>query len=133
MSLENILSVTGKPGLYQLKTKTRNGFVVESLIDKKTAIIGINHNVSVLKDISIYTYETEVPLKEVFQKIAEKENQGPSINHKVSKNELQSYFSEVLPNYDEERVYASDIKKVVQWYNLLQSNDLLTSLNQEEE
>ncbi|GAK77046.1 MULTISPECIES: DUF5606 family protein [Nonlabens] len=133
MSLENILSVTGKPGLYQLKTKTRNGFVVESLIDKKTAIIGINHNVSVLKDISIYTYETEVPLKEVFQKIAEKENQGPSINHKVSKKELQSYFSEVLPNYDEDRVYASDIKKVVQWYNLLQSNDLLNSLSQEEE
>ncbi|MBF4985745.1 DUF5606 domain-containing protein [Nonlabens mediterrranea] len=133
MSLENILSVTGKPGLYQLKTKTRNGFVVESLIDKKTAIIGINHNVSVLKDISIYTYETEVPLKEVFQKIAEKENQGPTINHKVSKNELQSYFSEVLPNYDEERVYASDIKKVVQWYNLLQSNDLLVTLSQEEE
>ncbi|EAS20095.1 conserved hypothetical protein [Flavobacteria bacterium BBFL7] len=133
MSLENILSVTGKPGLYQLKTKTRNGFVVESLIDKKTAIIGINHNVSVLKDISIYTYETEVPLKEVFQKIAEKENQGPTINHKVSKNELQSYFSEVLPNYDEERVYASDIKKVVQWYNLLQSNDLLATLSQEEE
>ncbi|GAL00923.1 hypothetical protein JCM19314_149 [Nonlabens ulvanivorans] len=88
---------------------------------------------SVLKDISIYTYETEVPLKEVFQKIAEKENQGPSINHKVSKKELQSYFSEVLPNYDEDRVYASDIKKVVQWYNLLQSNDLLNSLSQEEE
>lgn len=133
MSLENILSVTGKPGLYQLKTKTRNGFVVESLMDKKTSIIGINHNVSVLKDISIYTYETEVPLKEVFQKIADKENQGPAISHKVSKNELQSYFSEVLPGYDEERVYASDIKKVIQWYNLLQSNDILSALNNEEE
>lgn len=132
MSLDNILSVTGKPGLYQLKTRTRNGFVVESLIDNKTAIIGINHNVSVLKDISIYTYETEVPLKEVFQKIAEKESNGPAINHKVSKSELQSYFSEVLPNYDEERVYASDIKKVVQWYNLLQSNDLLGAIDEEE-
>ncbi|WP_438962828.1 DUF5606 family protein [Nonlabens sp.] len=133
MSLENILSVTGKPGLYQLKTKTRNGFVVESLLDKKTSIIGINHNVSVLKDIAIYTYETEVPLKEVFQKIATKENEGPAINHKVSKNELQSYFSEVLPGYDEERVYASDIKKVVQWYNLLQSNDMLSVIKEEEE
>lgn len=133
MSLENILSVTGKPGLFQLKTKTRNGFVVESLIDKKTVIIGINHNVSVLKDISIYTYETEVPLKEVFKKMAVKENDGPAINHKSSKNELQSYFGEVLPGYDEERVYASDIKKVVQWYNLLQSNDLLSALNNEEE
>lgn len=133
MSLENILSITGKPGLYQLKTKTRNGFVVESLIDKKTSIIGINHNVSILKDIAIYTYETEVPLKEVFQKIASKENEGPAINHKLSKNELQSYFNEVLPGYDEERVYASDIKKVVQWYNLLQSNDLLSAFNDEEE
>jgi len=104
----------------------------EVLIDKKTAIIGINHNVSILKDISIYTYETEVPLKEVFQKIAAKESEGPAINHKVSKNELQSYFSEVLPNYDEERVYASDIKKVVQWYNLLQSNDMLQAIHEEE-
>ena len=132
MSLDEILSVTGKPGLYKLKTRTKSGFVVESLIDKKTAIIGINHNVSILKDISIYTYETEVPLKEVFQKIAAKESEGPAINHKVSKNELQSYFSEVLPNYDEERVYASDIKKVVQWYNLLQSNDMLQAIHEEE-
>lgn len=132
MSLDEILSVTGKPGLYKLKTRTKSGFVVESLIDKKTAIIGINHNVSILKDISIYTYETEVPLKEVFQKIAAKESEGPAINHKVSKNELQSYFSEVLPNYDEERVYASDIKKVVQWYNLLQSNDMLNAIHEEE-
>ncbi len=132
MSLDEILSVTGKPGLFKLKTRTKSGFVVESLIDKKTAIIGINHNVSILKDISIYTYETEVPLKEVFQKIATKESEGPAIHHKVSKKELQDYFSEVLPNYDEERVYASDIKKVVQWYNLLQSNDMLSAINEEE-
>ena len=132
MSLDEILSVAGKPGLYKLKTRTKSGFVVESLIDQKTAIIGINHNVSILKDISIYTYETEVPLKEVFQKIATKESEGPAINHKVGKTELQNYFSEVLPNYDEDRVYASDIKKVVQWYNLLQSNDMLSAINEEE-
>lgn len=132
MSLDEILSVTGKPGLYKLKTRTKSGFVVESLIDKKTAIIGINHNVSILKDISIYTYETEVPLKEVFQKIAAKESEGPAINHKISKSELQSYFSEVLPNYDEDRVYASDIKKVIQWYNLLHSNNMLSAIHEEE-
>jgi hypothetical protein len=133
MSLDNILSITGKPGLYQLRTKARSGFVVESIANKKTSIIGMSHNVSVLKDISIYTYEAEVPLKEVFQKIAEKESNGPSINHKSSKNELSSYFNEVLPEYDEDRVYASDIKKVVQWYNILQSNELLATLSDEEE
>ena len=132
MSLDNILSITGKPGLYQLKSKARSGFVVESLIDKKTSIVGINHNVSVLKDISIYTYSEDVPLKEVFSKIADKEEKGPAISHKVSKNELQDYFSQVLPEYDEDRVYASDIKKVIQWYNLLQSNDLLAALDEEE-
>jgi hypothetical protein len=132
MSLENILSITGKPGLYQLKSKAKSGFVVESLIDKKTSIVGINQNVSVLKDISIYTYSTEMPLKKVFQKIAEKESNGPTINHKVGKKELEVYFNEVLPDYDEDRVYASDIKKVVQWYNLLESNGLLGSLQEEE-
>lgn len=132
MSLENILSITGKPGLYQLKSKAKSGFVVESLIDKKTSIVGINQNVSVLKDISIYTYSTEMPLKKVFQKIAEKESNGPTINHKVGKKELEAYFNEVLPDYDEDRVYASDIKKVIQWYNLLESNGLLGSLQEEE-
>jgi len=133
MSLDSILSITGKPGLYKLKTKARSGFVVESLIDKKTSIIGMSQNVSVLKDISIYTYEAEMPLKEVFSKIASKENSGAAISHKADKNELANYFNDVLPEYDEERVYASDIKKVVQWYNILQENDLLGTLTDEEE
>ncbi|WP_194850783.1 DUF5606 family protein [Nonlabens antarcticus] len=133
MSLDSILSITGKPGLYKLKTKARSGFVVESLIDNKTSIIGMNHNVSVLKDISIYTHEAEMPLKEVFSKIAAKEDKGAAISHKADKKELADYFKEVLPDYDEERVYASDIKKVLQWYNILQENDLLASVAEEEE
>jgi len=128
MSLDSILSITGKPGLYKLKTKARSGFVVESLIDNKTSIVGMSHNVSVLKDISIYTYEAEISLKEVFGKIAAKEDKGAAISHKASKDELSNYFNEVLPEYDEDRVYASDIKKVVQWYNILQENDLLDSV-----
>lgn len=132
MSLDNILSVSGKPGLYVLKTKAKSGFVVKSLIDDKTSIIGMNHNVSILKDISIYTHTAETPLKQVFKNIADKESNGPSISHKSSKQELQDYFTEVLPDYDEDRVYASDIKKVVQWYNMLQKNDLLDSLSEEE-
>lgn len=132
MSLDNILSITGKPGLYVLKTKAKSGFVVRSLSDNKTSIIGMNHNVSVLKDISIYTNTAEVPLKEVLQNIAKKEDNGASINHKSSKQELQDYFSEVLPDYDEDRVYASDIKKIVQWYNILHNNEMLDALKEEE-
>ena len=119
MSLERILSISGKPGLYQLKNQTRNGFLAESLLDGKKISVGARHNVSLLSEISIYTLTEEVPLREVFAKIAKKENGGEAIDHKVSKDELEEYFFNVMPDYDEERVYASDIKKVVQWYNLL--------------
>ena len=119
MSLEKILSISGKPGLYQLKNQTRNGFLAESLLDGKKISVGARHNVSLLSEISIYTLTEEVPLREVFDMIAKKENGGEAIDHKVSKDELEEYFFNVMPDYDEERVYASDIKKVVQWYNLL--------------
>ena len=89
-------------------------------------------NVSVLSEIAIYTLTEELPLKEVFKKIKEKENGKPtSISHKDSKDVLEEYFFEVLPDYDEDRVYASDIKKVVQWYNLLQSKNLLDFLKED--
>ena len=122
MSLEKVLSISGKPGLYKLNTQTRNGFLAESLIDGKKISVSGRHNVSLLSEIAIYTLTEEVPLREVFQKISEKENGGEAINHKVSKDELEEYFFGVLPDYDEDRVYASDIKKVVQWYNLLTKN-----------
>ena len=120
MSLEKLLSIWGKPGLYQLLTQTRSGFVAESLLDNKRITISAQSNVSVLSEIAIYTLEEEVPLGEVFQKIQLKEKGGKtSINHKDEKLKLEEYFFEVLPNYDEDRVYASDIKKVIQWYNIL--------------
>lgn len=131
MSLENILSITGKPGLYKLKSKAKSGFVVQSLLDNKTSIVGISQNVSVLNDISIYTHTEEVPLKKVFKKIADKENSEQALSHKASKTELENYFLEVLPDYDESRVYTSDIKKVLQWYNLLQTNELLGTFEEE--
>ncbi len=124
MSLEKILSISGKPGLYELKSQTRTGFLAESLLDGKKISVSGRHNVSLLSEIAIYTLTEEVPLKNVFIKISEKENGGPAINHKSSKDELEEYFFEVLPDYDEDRVYASDIKKVVQWYNLLQKNGI---------
>lgn len=122
MSLEKILSISGKPGLYKLKTQTRNGFLAESLLDGKKISVGARDNVSLLSEIAIYTLTEELPLREVFRKISEKENGGQTINHKVPKVELEEFFFEVLPDYDEDRVYPSDIKKVVQWYNLLQKN-----------
>lgn len=125
MSLDKILSITGKPGLYNLVTQTRSGFVAESLLDGKKITVGLRNNVSVLSEIAIYTLEEELPLREVFQKIQVKEKGGKTaIPHKSDKIELEEYFFEVLPNYDEDRVYASDIKKVIQWYNILQENGI---------
>jgi len=124
MSLEKILSISGKPGLFELITQTRTGILAESLLDGKKVTVSARQNVSLLSEIAIYTLGAEVPLREVFQKIAEKENGGEAISHKASKEELEEYFFGVLPEYDEDRVYASDIKKVVQWYNLLQKNGI---------
>lgn len=125
MSLEKILSIGGKPGLYRLLTRTRTGFVAESLIDGKRLSVGMTNNVSVLSEIAIYTLEEELPLREVFEKIKEKEEGGKTpVTHKDDKDTLEAYFFELLPNYDEDRVYLSDIKKVIQWYNLLHDHGI---------
>lgn len=126
MSLDKILSIAGKPGLYNLLTRTRTGFVAESLLDGKKITVGLRNNVSVLSEIAIYTLDEELPLREVFRKIQVKEKGGKTaIPHKSDKIELEEYFFEVLPDYDEDRVYASDIKKVIQWYNILHENGIV--------
>lgn len=134
MSLEKVLSIAGKPGLYKLIAQTRGGFVAESLIDKKRLSVNVQQNVSVLSEIAIYTLTEEVPLRSVFQKIKEKENGAQtSVKAKDSKDKLEEYFFEVLPDYDEDRVYVSDIKKVIQWYNLLQEHNMLDFSDSETE
>jgi hypothetical protein len=134
MGLEKILSVAGKPGLYKLITQTRSGFVAESLLDGKRITVSLRSSVSVLSEIAIYTLEEEVPLREVFQKIKTKENGGKtSIGHKDEKIKLEEYFFEVLPNYDEDRVYVSDIKKIIQWYNILCDNKITDFSTEEAE
>lgn len=122
MDINKILSIGGRPGLWEMKAQTRGGVLAESLIDGKKIPVNVKNNISMLGEISIYTYAEEVPLREVFQKIAEKENFEKSIDHKASKNELIAYFREILPEFDEERVYQSDIKKVISWYNILIEN-----------
>ncbi|MBP6180668.1 DUF5606 domain-containing protein [Flavobacterium sp.] len=126
MNLEKILAISGKPGLYALKVQTRSGFVAESLLDGKKITVNLKNNVSLLSEISIYTYEGEKPLAEIMQKIADKENKNAAISHKEENAVLLAYFKEILPDYDEERVYPSDVKKILNWYNMLQAKGLVT-------
>lgn len=125
MSFEKIIAISGKPGLFQIITQTRTGFLLESLLDGKKVSMSLKNNVSLLTEISVYTYSGEVKLSEVLQKISEKENKEQMIFNKDDKAGLEKYFKEILPEYDAERVYHSDIKKIFQWYNLLQSKQLL--------
>jgi hypothetical protein len=126
MNVEKILAIAGKPGLYELKLQTRSGFLAESLLDGKKITVGMRSNVSLLSEISMYTYSEEKPLAEIMRAIAVKENEGQAISHKEDNAKLIAYFKEILPDYDEDRVYASDIKKVLNWYNILQAKGLVS-------
>jgi hypothetical protein len=126
MDLKEILSVSGKSGLFKIISQTKNGLIVESLLDKKRIPVYASDKISNLEEISIYTDDKEAPLKDVFKAIFDKESGGKTIDHKSEEKLLREYFVTVLPNYDKERVYASDIKKVVNWYNILLDNGLMT-------
>ena len=134
MSFQKILAISGKPGLYELKVQTRSGFVAESLLDGKKITVGLRSNVSLLTEIAVFTYNEEVKLIDIFKSIATKENGEATISHKEADDKLKSYFREILPNFDEERVYTSNIKKVLQWYNLLASKNFdFTAIKESEE
>ena len=126
MKLDKILAIAGKPGLFELKIQTRSGFVAESLLDGKKITVGMRSNVSLLSEISMYTYSEEKPLVEIMRAIAVKENEGAAISHKEDNSKLIAYFKEILPDYDEDRVYASDIKKLLNWYNILQAKGMVS-------
>ena len=127
MNVEKILAIAGKPGLFELKLQTRSGFLAESLLDGKKITVGLSSNVSLLSEISMYTYTEEKPLVEIMRAIAIKENEGPtSVSHKEDSAKLIAYFQEILPDYDADRVYASDIKKVLNWYNIIQAKGMVS-------
>lgn len=126
MKIDKILAISGKPGLYELKLQTRTGFVAESLLDGKKVTVGMRSNVSLLSEISMYSHSGEKPLAEVMRAIAVKENEGPAPSHKEDASVLTAYFAEIFPDYDQDRVYTSDIKKVFNWYNLLQAKGLVS-------
>ena len=126
MQLEKIISISGKPGLFKLISQLRNGFIIEDVTTQKKISISNTSQVSLLDHISMYTFDSEVPLFDVFENIAKKEDYKATISHKASPEELRSFMAEVLPNYDVERVYDSDIKKLAQWYNILQKAGYIT-------
>ncbi|WP_158838619.1 DUF5606 family protein [Polaribacter sp. L3A8] len=119
MEFNKIIAVTGKPGLFQVISQTKNAVIAESIVEKKRVAINAAQNVSLLENIAIYTYEEDVPLLKIFTSMFEKTEGKEAISHKESSKNLTNFFSEVLPGYDEERVYASNIKKVIQWFNIL--------------
>ena len=125
MKLEGIINVSGKPGLFKIISRSNNTVIIESLTDQKRTAIYSHNQANLLDEIGIYTYNDTVPISDIFTEIAKKTSCGPSINHKSSKDELINYFRDILPEYDEDRVYISDIKKVIQWYNIMQSVNLI--------
>jgi hypothetical protein len=123
--LKDILSISGQPGLFKLVSKGNNSLIVESLITGKRMPAHSSSKVITLEDIAIFTEEGEKPLKEVLKQIAEKENFGQTLDPNSSSKDLLAYFGNVVPDFDKDRVYASDVKKVLKWYNLLQEKQLL--------
>ena len=124
MNLKGVISISGRPGLYRVVGQGKNNIIVEALNDNKRIPAYATDRISALEDISIYTYEEDVPLKEVYLKFREKVNEDMVLSHKESLSKLESFLEEVLPDYDKERVYPSDIKKLFQWYNLLHKSGL---------
>mgnify|MGYP000962521314 CR=1 FL=1 len=125
MDLSKILSISGKPGLFKLVSQAKNGALIESLIDGKRQTAFANEKISSLKDISIFTTDEDVPLTKVLQEIYKKEEGKECISPKSDSKQLIAYMKEILPAFDQDRVYASDMKKLFSWYNLLNSKGLI--------
>jgi hypothetical protein len=122
MELREIAAITGKGGLFKILQPTRSGVIVETLDDKKQRlVISAHQRVSVLKEISIYTQTAEgsVPLEEVLVTIKKEFDDDPGVDKNSSPEELRAFLKHILPDFDENRVYPSDIKKLVSWYEIL--------------
>ena len=125
MKLEGIINVSGKPGLYKVISRNNNSIIIECLENKKREPLYSHVQATMLEEISIYTYEDTKPLSDILNLISKKEQGKETLSHKSSKEQLISFFREIMPDYDEERVYISDIKKVLQWYNILQKSGFI--------
>lgn len=130
--LKTVLSISGKLGLYRLVSQGKNMLIVESLQTKKRLPAYAHDKLVSLGDIAIYTTGEEVPLAQVFQTIYDKEGQKLDSKEYKTEDQLRKFFSEILPDYDEERVYMTDIKKIISWYNQLVDAGITTFVAKEE-
>jgi hypothetical protein len=133
MDLSIILAISGKSGLYKVVSQIKNGIIVESLEDGKKMPVFATSRSSSLEDISVFTVNEDLPLKVVFKKIYDQAKGEKVIDQKADKAELVKYFESILPDYDAERVYLSDIKKILNWYNLLVDKKLMSFEEEEKE
>lgn len=132
--LKEILSITGKPGLFKLVSQGKNMLIVESLTDGKRFPAYAKDKVVALGDIAMFTETEEVPLGEVLEKVKAKENAATaSVDPKADNDALRKYMSEILPDYDRDKVYPSDIRKLINWYNILINNGITEFVKVEEE
>tara|TARA_B100001057_G_scaffold480711_1_gene553848 strand:+ start:1002 stop:1439 length:438 start_codon:yes stop_codon:yes gene_type:complete len=133
-NLDKILTITGRPGLFRMVAQTRKGVIAISLSNQKKIVTNIRQQINVLSEIRVFGLKDEMPISDVFERMYQLEKSQPArIKPKASKDELESYFFEVFQDYDEDRVYVSDIKKIIQWYNLLlDSNELNFDLPEDE-
>jgi hypothetical protein len=133
MDLTGIIAISGRPGLYKVIAQGKNNIIVESLIDNKRFPAYSTDRISALDDISIYTYDEDAPLRDLLTAIYTKEGGKECPSHKEDMKVLQTYLLEILPNYDQERVYPSDVKKMFQWYNLLHKSGNLKVIEEKTE
>jgi hypothetical protein len=124
--LQKIVSISGQPGLYKYLSQARHGIIVENIKDGKRTCIPASAKISSLAEITVYTNSgDDLLLKEIFLKIREKNNGEKAISHKALPEELMAYFEEIVPEYNKEKVYPHHVKKMIEWYNILQENQLL--------
>lgn len=134
MKLKGIIAISGKPGLFKILSHTKGGVIVETVQDGKRTMASLTSTMSSLDDISMYTQTEELPLREIMRRIAEKQDNGQALDAKTSSDEqLKEYFEAIVPDYDRERVYASHIRKLFHWYNILQAAGMVSKEKEDEE
>lgn len=133
IDLTGIISISGQPGLFKIVAQSKNGIIVEGLADKKRINVYASTKVSTLSDISMFTSGEDKPIDAIMFSVFEKEKGGPAIDNKADDKAIIAYFSEILPDYDKDRVYVSNMRKLFVWYNTLQATGHLKEKTEEKE
>ncbi len=133
MELKDILAISGKSGLFKSIAQNKSNIIVESLIDKKRFPVYASDRVSALEEISIFTNDEDLPLHDALKMIFEKLDGEKALDHKSDNQEIKTFFAEAIPDYNQEQVYVSDMKKIIHWYNQLHDIGLLDFPDEPEE